>query len=78
MKSGLSAGSIGSGEIRNPSLKSDRDRRRLLTALQGEVAGADQMAQLAVAISTMLCRSDRFARRTLIGSEARKTESEDE
>ncbi len=41
---------IGSGEIvRNPSLKSDRDRPRHLTALQGEVAGADQMGHLAVA-----------------------------
>jgi len=41
---------IGSGEIvRNPSLKSDRDRRRRVTALQGEIAGADQMAHRAVA-----------------------------
>ena len=41
---------IGSGEIvRNPSLKSDRDRRRRLTALQGEVAVADQTADLVVA-----------------------------
>jgi len=41
---------IGSDEIvRNPSLKSDRDRRRHLTALQGQVAGADQTAHLAVA-----------------------------
>ena len=41
---------IGSCDVvRNPSLKSDRDRRRLLTALQGEVAGADQMAHIAVA-----------------------------
>ena len=40
---------IGSGGLlRNPSLKSDRYRRRL-TALQGEVAVADQMAHLAVA-----------------------------
>jgi hypothetical protein len=39
---------IGPGEIvRNPSLKSDRDRR--LTALQGEVAVADQMVHFAVA-----------------------------
>jgi hypothetical protein len=36
--------------VRNPSLKSDRDRRRL-TALQGEVAVADQTAHLAVADS---------------------------
>jgi len=35
-------------KIFNPSLKSDRDRRRL-TALQGEVAIADQTAHLAVA-----------------------------
>ena len=41
---------IGSREVvRNPSLKSDRDRRRHVTALQGEVAGADQMAHLVVA-----------------------------
>ncbi len=41
---------IGSCDVvRNPSFKSDRDRRRRLTALQGEVAGADQMAYLAVA-----------------------------
>ncbi len=41
---------IGSGEIvRNPSLKSDRDRGRHPTTLQGEVAVADQMAHLAVA-----------------------------
>jgi hypothetical protein len=33
----------------NPGLKSDRDRRGLFSALQGEVAGADQMADLAVA-----------------------------
>jgi hypothetical protein len=40
----------GSGDIVvNPSLQSDRDRRRLLTALQGEVAGADQMTHLTVA-----------------------------
>ena len=40
---------LGSCEIVvNPSLKSDRDRRRV-TALQGEVAVADQMAHLAVA-----------------------------
>ena len=45
----ISSGS-GSGEIvRNPSLKSDRDRPRHFTALQGEVAVADQMAHLAVA-----------------------------
>jgi len=37
---------LGSGEIvRNPSLKSDRDRRRHLTALQGEVSAADQTAR---------------------------------
>ena len=35
--------------VRNPSLKSDRDRRRRLTALQGEIAVADQTAHLAVA-----------------------------
>jgi hypothetical protein len=35
--------------IVNPGLKSDRDHRRRLTALQGEVAGADQMAHYAVA-----------------------------
>jgi len=29
---------------RNPSLKSDRDRGRRPTTLQGEVAGPDQMA----------------------------------
>ena len=33
----------------NPGLKSDRDRSRSLPALQGEVAGADQMAHRAVA-----------------------------
>jgi hypothetical protein len=32
----------------NPGLKSDRDRRRCPTALQGKVAGADQMAHRAV------------------------------
>jgi hypothetical protein len=32
----------------NPGLKSDRDRGRCLTALQREVAGADQMAHRAV------------------------------
>ncbi len=41
---------IGSGEIvRNPSLKRDRDRRRRFTALQAEIAGADQVAHRAVA-----------------------------
>jgi len=41
---------LGSVEIvRNPSLKSDRDCRRRLTALQGEVAVADQTAYLVVA-----------------------------
>ena len=40
----------GSGEIVvDPSLKSDRDRGRRLTALQGQVAAADQTAHLAVA-----------------------------
>ncbi len=40
----------GSGEIVvDPSFESDRDRRRRVTALRGEVAGADQMAHLAVA-----------------------------
>jgi hypothetical protein len=39
----LSRRLIGSGEIvRNPGLKSDGDRRRRLTALQGEIAVADQ------------------------------------
>ena len=39
-----------SGEIVvNPGLKSDRDHRRRLTALQGEVAGADQVAHYAFA-----------------------------
>ncbi len=33
----------------NPGLKSDRDHRRRLTALQREVAGADQVAHYAVA-----------------------------
>jgi hypothetical protein len=33
----------------NPGLKGDRDRRCRLTALQREVAGADQMAHYAVA-----------------------------
>jgi hypothetical protein len=41
---------IGSCDVvRNPSLKSERNVRRRLTALQGEVAGADQMAHYAVA-----------------------------
>ncbi len=45
-----SLGLSGSGEIvRNPRLKSDRDRPRHLTALQGEIAGADQVAHRAVA-----------------------------
>jgi hypothetical protein len=40
---------ISSGEVVvNPGLKSDRDRGRCLTALQGKVAGADQMAHRAV------------------------------
>ncbi len=43
---------IGSCEVVcNPSLKSDRDRRRGLTALQGEIALADQTAHLAIAHS---------------------------
>jgi hypothetical protein len=43
---------IGSCDIvRNPRLKSDRDRSRRRPALQGEVAGADQMAHRAVADS---------------------------
>jgi hypothetical protein len=45
-----SARLTGSGDIvANPGLKSDRDHRRRLTALQGEVAGADQVAHYAVA-----------------------------
>jgi hypothetical protein len=41
---------IGSCDVvRNPSLKSERNVSRRLTALQGEVAGADQMAHRAVA-----------------------------
>jgi hypothetical protein len=41
---------LGSCEIvSDPSFKSDRDRCLHLTALQGKVAGADQMAHLAVA-----------------------------
>jgi hypothetical protein len=44
--------SIGSRDhVRNPSLKSERNVRRRLTALQGEVAGADQMADRAVAVA---------------------------
>ena len=40
---------IGSGDVvRHPSLKSDRDRSRSVPALQGKVAGADQMAHRAV------------------------------
>ena len=39
---------IGSCDVvRNPSLKGERNVRRRLTALQGEVAGADQMAHYA-------------------------------
>jgi hypothetical protein len=34
--------------VGNPGLKGDRDRRHRFTALQGEVAVADQMAHLAV------------------------------
>jgi hypothetical protein len=40
----------GSGDIVvNPGLKGDRDGRGLFSALQREVAGADQVAHLAVA-----------------------------
>ena len=37
--------------VGNPGLKGDRDRRHRFTALQGEVAVADQTAHLAVADS---------------------------
>ena len=40
---------IGSCDVvRNPSLKSERNVRRRLTALHREVAGADQVAHYAV------------------------------
>jgi hypothetical protein len=46
----LSRRLIGSCEIvSNPGFKSERSVRRRLTALQGEVAGADQVAHYAVA-----------------------------